>query len=332
MAEAVTVQCGEVLSVTASATRTKGDVAQAPDGRAGVYLNDATSGNPIGLDVTEGAVYDVAKTALLVMLAGQEIYWDHSANSATYWPANDKDFFLGCVVKDAAASDTTVRVALNKRSSCVFNAGAAGAEGAARTALVMTTAVGPAAGGVIFTRSGGSHTVTFGTAAEAQKADLLSVRSVPVDSKWIWQGVGTVIADSDADVTDVVFGMADGTHASNPDTITTSAFFHLDLTGADLNIYAESDNAAAEVAATDTTKDFVVGTPFHLMIDGRSGDGSGLKYYVNGIRVLSGTAFTVAGAAGPLKALFLVEKSSNDSPGAVALEDMKIWLQDDAAA
>jgi hypothetical protein len=106
----------------------------------------------------------------------------------------------------------------------------------------------------------------------------------------------------------------------------------MNLSGADLKIYGESDNAAAEVAATDTTKVFAVGTQFHLMIDGRSGDGSGLKYYVNGIRVLSATAFTVAGAAGPLFALFHLEKSANDSPGEVALDDMKLWLTDDVAA
>ena len=331
MAEAVTVQCGEVLNVTAGATRTKGDVMMVPDGRGGVILQDQVSGQPVGTTVKEGEVYDFLKTALLVMLTGQEVYWDHSANTVTYWATDDKDFFLGTVVRDAAGTDATVRVALNQRASCVFNAGAAGAAGAARTTLVMTTAQGAAAGGVLFNRVGGSHIVKYGTAAEAQKADLISVRSVPVASKWIWSAVFTVIADGDADVIDTVFGVADASHDTNPDTITTSAFFHLDMTGADLKIYAESDNAAAEVNATDTTKVFAVGTPVHVMIDGRSGDGSALKYYVNGIRVLSGTAFTVAGAAGPLKALFLTEKSSNDSPGSVALDDMRLWLTDDAA-
>lgn len=332
MAEAVTVQSGDVLSVTASATRTKGDVNVLPDGRGGVYLQDATSGNQVGVDVTPGAIYDLLKTADLVFLAGQEVYWDHSTNTATYWAINDKDFFVGTCVRDCAGSDATVRVAINRRASCVYNMNGCGAEAAGRTAPVMTTAIGPTAGGIITHKAGGSFTVTYGTAAEAQKSDLISVRSVPVASKWIWSAVFTIIADGDADVIDTVFGMADATHASNPDTITTSAFFHLDMTGADPNIYAESDNATAEVSATDTTKDWAVGTPVHVMIDGRSGDGSGLKYYVNGIRVNSATAFTVAGAAGPLKALFLTEKSSNDSPGAVALEDMRIWQPEDAAA
>lgn len=324
MAEAIKRQSGDVIDVTASAARTAAEVAQAPDGRAGVYPVAADSGARASLE-TEG-VFRVLKTADIVMLAGQEIYWDHSAGTATYWATNDKDFYLGVVQKDAAGSDTTVDVKLNDRAACVFSAGAAGPEGAARTVVVLT------AGTPSFLRSGSSHIGKFSLTAEAQKLDLLSLRSVPVASKWVWQGVGTVIADADADVGDLSFGMADGTHASDADTITTSAFFHINMSGADLKIYGESDNAAAEVAATDTTKVFAVGTPFHLMIDGRSGDGSGLKYYVNGIRVLSGTAFTVAGAAGPLKALFHLEKSANDSPGEVALDDMRLWLQDDAAA
>ncbi len=321
MAEAVTTQCGEVLNVTATATRTKGEVQQAPDGRAGICLCDAVSGGQLGLDVTRGHIYEVAKTASVVLLAGQEVYWDHSANSATYWATNDKDFFLGVVQADVTSSATTVRVAINQRAACVYNS----AVDPSRSILVRT------AGLADLLHSGGSHSLKFSLDAEAQKGDLISVRSVPVASKWIFQGVLTVVVEADADVVDVSLGMADATHASDADTITTSAFLHLNLTGADANIYGESDNAAAEVAATDTTVDFVVGTPIHFMIDGRSGDGSGLKYYVNGVRVLSSTAFTVAGATGPLKALWHVEKSANDSPGTVALDDMRVWLTDDTA-
>lgn len=326
MAEGVYKHCGNRSSVTAGSARTGGEVVVTPDGRAGVYPVDIASGAR-GEIQTDG-VWLVTKPTAFVYLQGQEIFWDHSANATCLWPTDDKDFYLGVVQKDTASTDLTVLVRLNVRNNCVFRAD----RDPARTTLVMTTAIGPAAGGVMLNRVGSSHIAKYGTAAEAQKADVISVRSVPIASKWIFQAVATVIADGDADVIDTVFGMADATHASNPDTITTSAFFHLDNTGADLNIYAESDNAAAEVSATDTTKDWAVGTPFHLMIDGRSGDGSALKYYVNGVRVLTSTAFTVAGAAGPLKALFLTEKSSNDSPGEISLEDMKVWLEDDTAA
>jgi hypothetical protein len=331
MAEAVRrFTDGDKLNTTASAARVCGEVAIAPDGQAGVYPDIYASGDLACLETT--GQFWVAKTASIYLFAGQEVYWDHSANTCTYWATNDKDFFLGTVTKDAIGTDTIVCVDINRRAKCVYNAGDPGAAGASRTVQTMTTGSGAPAGGVIFTHSGGSHIVKFGTAAEAQAADVLSVRSVPVASKYIWSAVGTVVADGDADVVDVVFGMADASSTSDPDAITTSAFFHLDLTGSNANIYAESDNAAAEVGAQDTTYDWVAGTPFHMLIDARSGDGSGLKYYLNGLRVVSGSAFTVAGATGPLKALFLVEKSSNDSPGSVSLDDMRIWLAEDAAA
>ncbi len=318
------------VNVTTVSARAGGEVVQCPDGRAGVYHSTFASGDLAALQ-TEGLV-TVAKTTG-VLLAGQEVFWDHSANVVGYVAINDKDFFLGTVQNDATSAATTCVVNLNEKCRCVYRA----STDPSRTVLTMTTASGAPAGGVIFTHSGGSHVVKFGLAAEAQAADVLSVRSVPVASKWIFQGVLTVVADADADVVDVVLGMADASSTSDPDAITTSAFMHLDLTGSSLDIFGESDNVAAEIAATDTTLNWTVGTPIHFMIDGRSGDGSALLYYVNGTRVLDGTtgtsrALTVAGATGPLKALFLVEKSSNDSPGSVALDDMKIWLTDDAAA
>ncbi len=318
--EAAYVSPGCTVGVTAGSARTAGEVVSCPDGRAGVY--PATASGSRGELQTSG-VHLVTKPTAFVYLAGQEIYWDASANATCLFPTDDKDFFLGTVQVDTASTDLTCLVNVNVRARGIFDA----ARDPGRTALVMTTA-----GSLQWNRSGGSHIAKFGLAAEAQKADLLSVRSVPIASKWIFQAVVTVIADADADVGDLSIGMADGTHASDADTITTSAFFHINMSGADLKIYGESDNAAAEVSATDTTKVFAVGTPFHVMIDGRSGDGSALKYYVNGVRVLTSTAFTVAGAAGPLKALFHLEKSSNDSPGEVALDDMRLWLQDDPAA
>ena len=92
--------------------------------------------------------------------------------------------------------------------------------------------------------------------------------------------------------------------------------------GADLNIDAESDDGTTEVAATDTTVDFAVGTPVFLQIDGRNP--ASLKFYVNGVRVLESTTFNISAATGPLKALFHLEKSSNDSPGNVQLDVLRV--------
>ena len=320
MSEALMLKCGEIVDVTAGSARTGGEVVQCPDGRAGVFPVDVASG-AVGELATEG-LFRLAKTASVVLLQGQEVWWDHSANSATYYGTNDKDFIIGTVHKDAASAATTVDVFLNRRCRTIFDA----AKDPGRSVLTRT------AGLANLLHAGGSTSMKFSLDAEAQAGDLISVRSWPIASKWIFQAVVTVAVDADADVVDVSVGVADATHASDADAIVTSAFFHLDLTGSNTNIYGESDNAAAEVAATDTTKDWVAATPFHVMIDGRSGDGSALAYYINGVAVLTSTAFTVAGAAGPLKALFLCEKTANDTPGTVCLDDMKVWLQDDAPA
>jgi predicted RecA/RadA family phage recombinase len=317
--EALFRQRGASIDFTPSADLAGGQVLQVPDGRAAVATSAIASGSQ-GAVAVEG-IFRFLKAADIYLFQGQEVFWDYTNNCVTFWLTSGKGFFLGTVQTDAIGTASTVDVAINVRPNCVFNARI----DPARTAIVRT------AGVPYFTRSGGSHIAEFSLTAEAQKLDLLSLRSIPIASKFLFAAVFTVVADCDADVGDVSIGVADGTHASDADSIVTSALFHLNLSGADLKIYGESDNVTAEVNATDTTKVFAVGTPVHVLIDGRSGDGSALAYYVNGLRVLSSTAFTIAGAAGPIKALFHLEKSSNDSPGSVALDDMKLWLAETAA-
>lgn len=316
---------GKTVDIIPVSDIAAGSIIQTPDGLA-AHAPVAIAAGKLGSVTVSGIVYATKPTAF-VYLAGMEIFWDPTNNTATLWPTSGKSFFLGTVQKDTAATDLGFYVRLNGRANCVFNA----QKDPGRSILVRT------AGLADLLRSGGSTIGTFSATAEAQKFDLISVRSVPIASKWIYQAVFTVLADCDADVGDLSLGVVDATHASDADQITTSALFHMNLSGADLKIYGESDNASAEVAATDTTKVWAVGTPVHVMIDGRSGDGSALKYYVNGVRVLDGTtgadtALTIAGAAGPIKALWHLEKSSNDSPGSVALDDMKLWICDQAAA
>jgi hypothetical protein len=161
----------------------------------------------------------------------------------------------------------------------------------------------------------------FSATAEAQKLDWLSKRSFTIASNWILEAVIDVVTNADADVGDLNIGVANGTHASDCDSITESCFFHFDM-GADLNLDAESDDGTTEVAATDTTVDWAVGTPIHLVIDGR--DPTDIQMYVNGVLVLGSTTFTLTAATGPLKALFHLEKSANDSPGIVQLDMLRV--------
>ena len=312
MAEAELYQGDECpRDYTADAAITGGEVVQLRDGLAAVIPVDVASGEKGGAQC-EG-IFRIEKTTGQVWLDGGEIWWDHSANKATCVPplAGDRDFYLGSAVGDAASAATEGYVNLNVKPAYEIELHRSGGD----TAVVLT------AGTPYIYSRGGSLDAAFSATAEAQKLDWLSKRSFALGSNWILDAVVEVVTNADADVADLSVGVANGTNASDADSITESAFFHFDL-GADLNIDAESDDGTNEVAATDTTVDFAVGTPVFLQIDGR--DPASLKFYVNGVRVLSSTTFNISAATGPLKALFHLEKSSNDSPGNVQLDVLRV--------
>lgn len=312
MAEAELYQGDECpRDYTADAAITGGEVVQLRDGLAAVIPVDVVNGEKAGAQC-EG-IFRVEKTTGQVWLDGGEIWWDHSANKATCVPplAGDRDFYLGSAVGDATSAATEGYVNLNVKPAYEIDLHRSGGD----TAVVLT------AGTPYIYSRGGSLDAAFSATAEAQKLDWLSKRSFALGSNWILNAVVEVVTNADADVADLSVGVANGTNASDADSITESAFFHFDL-GADLNIDAESDDGTNETAATDTTVDWAVGTPVFLQIDGR--DPASLKFYINGVRVLSSTTFNISAATGPLKALFHLEKSSNDSPGNVQLDVLRV--------
>lgn len=314
MADASYVRGPHDVRVTLAAAASAGEVRQLADGRAAVMqgLNSAASGDMRSFR-TEGQ-FTVTKTASQVWINGGPIWWDHSANSATCVPPlTDRDFYMGTAVGDAASADTEGVVNLNVKPEYVIDLHRDGGD----TAVVLTSGTPYA-----YSR-GGSLEAAFSATAEAQKLDWLSKRSFTVGSNWILEAVVEVVTNADADVGDLNVGVANATHASDADSITESCFFHFDM-GADLNLDAESDDGTTEVAATDTTIDWAVGTPIHLVIDGR--DHTDIQMYVNGVLVLGSTVFTLAVATGPLKALFHLEKSSNDSPGVVQIDHLAVRI------
>lgn len=312
MAEANYVAEGDFIDFTPAAAVTAGEVLLLPDGRA-AFAPTAIAAGELGAVRVNGIV-DLAKTASIVILQGGEVKWDASAGTATY-PVltDDLDFIVGTAIADSASAATTVRVALNQRSRGIITLQDSGF-----TNTPVLTA-GTPYGKMV----GGSWYAGFSATAEAQKEDILSDRSFPITSNWIFEGVVTVVTNADADVADLNIGVANGTHASDADTIAESVFFHFDM-GADLNLDAESDDGTTEVAATDTTVDWVVGTPVHVAIDGR--DETDIQLYVNGVNVLSGSTFTLSDGTGPLKALVHLEKSSNDSPGAIRVDKCEVRI------
>lgn len=316
MREATAYNDGILEVTTPSAGYAAGEVIQLPDGRAGVVAGLAalTSGQAAGIQTT-GRV-TLAKTASVVILPGGRVFWDRSANTATPLQiAAGADFFVGVAPDGAASADTTVVVDLNVQPSYLID--------------LHRDAFDHAPVGTVVQRAlGGEQYLAFTTAAEAEKLDLLSRKSVPVTVPMILEAIFQVVTAADADVADLNVGLANATHASDADSITESCFFHQD-SGADLNLDAESDDGTTEVAATDTTVDLVVGTDVEVWIDAR--DLTDIKMYVNGVRVLSTSTFKLNAATGPLKALFHVEKSSNDTAGVYAVRHLAVRTTDLAA-
>lgn len=319
MADAIYQRARHETRKTAAAAIAAGEVHQLADGRAAVYtgLAAAASGDRTNW-VTEGK-FKITKAASVVILDGAPIYWDHSANAATCVPQfADRDFFLGTADGDVAGSATTLVVNLNVRPQYIIdlNGGQEGG-GGGDTAIVLT------AGTPYAVNRGGMLELAFSATAEAQKADWLSRRSFPVSSNWIFEGLFEVVTDADADVADLSIGVANGTHASDFESVAEFVVFHLD-NGADLNIDCASDDGTTDVNPTDSTIDFAVGTPVHVVIDGR--DPSDCQLYIDGILVLGSTTFTLAAATGPLRAVVHLEKSSNDSPGVIQCDMLRVRI------
>jgi len=80
MAEAIYYQDGDLIDITAAAAQTVGEVVSVGE-FIGVCMNTVDNGAANVLQI-EG-VFKVAKTAPLVIAAGEVLYWDATASSAT---------------------------------------------------------------------------------------------------------------------------------------------------------------------------------------------------------------------------------------------------------
>ena len=295
--------------LVAEAVVASGEIWQMPNGEAATYngLNARAIGDRTNF--TTVGKFKVTKTASVVITKGQPVYWDHSANSATFAPASDKDFYLGTADNDAASADATVIVNLNRKASYKIDLSRGDLEDEFLSVIVKTVVGSTTVEVPHIRRMGGTHSFIFGATAEAQKLDLLSQQGFAVSSNWIVEGGFNVIDDGDATAIDFSIGVANATHASDADSITESCFLHLD--GNTLDLFAESDDGTTEVAATDTTVNIALGTPVHFVIDGRNP--ADIQIYVNGVLQLGSTVFKLDAATGPLKLLAHLEKSSDDT-------------------
>jgi len=303
-AEAVYLNPGVSVDYTPTTAVTAGEVRQLPDGRAG-FAPTAIAAGAKGALIVSGVV-EVLKTATMVMLKGSRVFWDASANKAHLLQvAATTDFYLGIVTETAASAATTVKVDLNANPKYTIDLGDGFWSVPVSTAGNTQQVIGHKEG-VSF---------VLDATSEAQKHDALSTLSIPVDTPCLVEAeicVNQALSTSDVDLN---VGLANATHATTADDITESIFIHID--GGDLNINAESDDATTEVEATDTTKDFKVGTPFLAQWD--LSDWKDPQLYINGVNVLPASVFNISAATGPMKLLAHIEKTAGTAVGNVTI-------------
>ena len=309
MADAVYVRGDSDRRVTLQAAASAGEVRQLSDGQAGVMQgqNAAASGDQRSFKA-EGQ-FTLTKATGVVLLDGGRAYWDHSANNVTYKKVNDRDFYVGRVVGDAASADTECVVNLNEPEF-----GLATIDLLRDAALSVPTGT-QAAGSTGFGLPqlyGNARALLLSATSEAQCIDMFSVDRVALSSNPIAEFVIRLGANGSTSAVDFNLGLANATSTTDADAIAESAFFHID--GGALDIFAESDDGTTEVAATDTTVDITAGSAvanrFEFWLDAR--DPSNVRYFINGAEVLAATANlgNIALATGPLGLLVHLEKTT----------------------
>lgn len=313
MPEASLYKDGDIISFTTVGAVSVGEVLQVPDGRAGVAIDTYAAGALASCQI-EG-IFKVAKTDLEIYVPGQRLYWDASASKVTAVPPiTAADYFVGCATADAAAADTVAYVDLNKDWE-----GSIDQRKATFASVPVLTAGDPRAYNL-----GAGMRLHLDATNEAQKIDALSHKAVALDSDWIF--LAEVVIDAAAgSATDISIGVADGTHATDFQSVSTLCTIHID--GGSQNILVQSDDGTTDVAPIDSTIDWTAAVPFALAIDGR--DPADIKLYINGIReTATGTTLALAAAASGLKACVHVEKSSSTDTAVVQVSNIKVMTAD----
>src|SRR4029079_11311487 len=110
--------------------------------------------------------YDLAKAGV-AFLAGDDVFWDYSADQAIAWPSADRDFYVGTAASDAVGVASKVLVNLNARPAYQIDL--------LRDPFVPAPIGTVAAGGFGYPRMfGGLLQLLLSSTNEAQKVDALS--------------------------------------------------------------------------------------------------------------------------------------------------------------
>lgn len=289
------------IKKNAVGTVVSGQCVQLPDGRAAWKdgLQNAVAGDLVNYPV-EGIVL-VPKTTGIVILDGGDVHWDVSASKAHFRSeSGTPDFKIGTAVGDAASSATTMLVNLNGFGRYAIDL-ERGGDWAPEEALGL---------GVIALPGGGVK-LAFDAVAEVAQAAVVSVNSVPLTAGPILEARVAVYDKGDNAALDMDLGIATGSHASDFEALANFAAIHFD--GNLLDIKVHSDDGTTDVSPTDSTIDAVDDTYFEVWIDCRNL--ADVQIYVNGVdAVPSGTTLVLtAAAANALKAVVMIEKTSDDT-------------------
>lgn len=307
------------INRTAVADVLAGQVIQLADGRAGYRQGQGTlsAGDSDGF-TTEGLV-TVIKTAGIVILDGGDVYWDVSANKAHFRAeSGTPDFKIGTAVGDSTSAATSMIVNLNEYGRYTIDL-EKGGDWAPEETLGLGVLALPGCG----------FKMSFDAVAEAAQAAVVSANSVSLTAGPILEARVAIYDIGDDAALDIDVGIATGSHATDFETVANFAVIHLD--GNALDIKVMSDDGTTDVAAVDSTIDAVDNTYFEVWIDCRNL--ADVQIYVNGVdAVPNGTTLVLtAAAANALKAVAMIEKTSNDTVADVRLSRLRVRTSGEGA-
>lgn len=309
MADAVFVREWYEQRLTAAAAVGVGEVWQTADGKAAVYdrlaglsTNPAVSGaSGEAVKFVTAGKFTMPLTASIVILDGGRVYWDHSANACHFKKVNDRDFYLGRAVGDSSGGSVVVDLNSDPRPDIDL----------LRDAVLSVPVGTQAVGGFGFPKIlGGSQSVELTSTSEAQKIDLLSVDGFAKGANAIAEFIFRIPDDGAGTAADFNVGVANGTHATDANSITERVLFHTDANA--LDILAWSTDGTTTVALTDTTINYAEGSAVanrvECWIDMRNP--ADCQLYIDGVLVLGASVFNVDVATGPFFLLVHLEKTS----------------------
>lgn len=168
----------------------------------------------------------------------------------------------------------------------------------------------------------GVMVLAFDAQVEAATADLHAGKLLfDIDNGPVFEFLVAIFDIGDNAALDINIGAASGTHATDFDSISEYAAFHLD--GTDLDILCQSADGSTTVSAVSTGIDAVDDEYMILKVDFT--DKSDVKFYVNGVRVLVGTTFDMSNYSGLLWPIVHVEKTSDNTTAAVHVDRIRVW-------